>query len=376
MTLSSEQYEQLNNALVDAFPSRAKLARLVKFKFNRLLAAISDESDITQVVFTLIQTAEAEGWTRDLIGKAYEANPGNPHLHEIAEKVSIAPSMSGVSDAPELERMLTSMRSFLDPTALRERMGKTEPTICQVEVAASGNTIYGTGFLVGPDTLITNYHVVEAVIQGAAGKVDRKGRSAQPGDVVLRFDYRKLRDGTTLNGGKVCRLANDWLIDYSEDSYLDAVPPPKPDVPQPDQLDYALLRVAGRPGDEKLTGPGSDDDDPVRGFLKPEGNYDYSPDATLAIMQHPNREPLKVVQMPNGIIAVNANKTRILHRVDTLGGSSGSPCFDGDWKLIALHHSGDPNFAPDHKPTYNEAIPFTAIIKLLEDRGKRGALGA
>ena len=42
---------------------------------------------------------------------------------------------------------------------------------------------------------------------------------------------------------------------------------------------------------------------------------------------------------------------------------------------VALHHSGDPNFDPAHKPDYNEGIPFTAILALLEKRGLIEELG-
>jgi V8-like Glu-specific endopeptidase len=64
--------------------------------------------------------------------------------------------------------------------------------------------------------------------------------------------------------------------------------------------------------------------------------------------------------------------TRVRYRTNTEGGSSGSPCFDADWNLIALHHLGDPNFST---PTYNQGIPFTAIVDLLEKREKKHLLG-
>ena len=74
-------------------------------------------------------------------------------------------------------------------------------------------------------------------------------------------------------------------------------------------------------------------------------------------------------------MAVNANRTRLTYKVNTEGGSSGAPCFSTDWELLALHHSGDPNFDLDHKPQYNEGIPLEAILNLLTERGKRQALG-
>jgi hypothetical protein len=37
----------------------------------------------------------------------------------------------------------------------------------------------------------------------------------------------------------------------------------------------------------------------------------------------------------------------------------------GAWQLVALHHTGDPDFAPAHKPEYNKGIEMTATIALL-----------
>jgi hypothetical protein len=43
-------------------------------------------------------------------------------------------------------------------------------------------------------------------------------------------------------------------------------------------------------------------------------------------------------------------------------------------ELIALHHSGDPEFSPFNHPEHNQGIPFSAIVELIEKRGLRGEL--
>ena len=67
--------------------------------------------------------------------------------------------------------------------------------------------------------------------------------------------------------------------------------------------------------------------------------------------------------------------TRLRYTTRTEPGSSGSPCFDIDWNLVALHHSGDPKYAQfQAKPDWNEGIPLTAIMRLLEKHGLAGVL--
>jgi V8-like Glu-specific endopeptidase len=74
-------------------------------------------------------------------------------------------------------------------------------------------------------------------------------------------------------------------------------------------------------------------------------------------------------------VGVNHTGTRVRYRTNTEAGSSGSPCFDINWNLIALHHLGDPNYDQLHKPEYNQGIPISAIVQLLEHRGIRDQLG-
>jgi hypothetical protein len=61
----------------------------------------------------------------------------------------------------------------------------------------------------------------------------------------------------------------------------------------------------------------------------------------------------------------------VRYRTNTEGGSSGSPVFDQNWQLVALHHAGDPSWVAK----YNEGIPISLILAQLKARGVDGALG-
>jgi hypothetical protein len=80
-------------------------------------------------------------------------------------------------------------------------------------------------------------------------------------------------------------------------------------------------------------------------------------------LQHPDGAPLKIAFGQS--VGLNANETRLRYTVNTVGGSSGSPCLNAQLELVGLHHAGDPNFDPGHQPDYNAAIPIRAITDYL-----------
>ncbi|MCG8348328.1 MAG: serine protease [Chloroflexales bacterium] len=369
MRLTGRQFEEFVQALCDAFDARS-LERTLLFRLDKKLAMIAPPGSLMDITFDLLRAAEAEGWTLDLLRAARESNPGNPLLLAFAQQIGAAPA---TPPRPELERIIRASNSFLDVNQWRARLGAIEAQVCRVEVSANKGMLYGTGFLLGPDVVITNYHVVEAVIVGERGATTNSGLSAKVHDIVLRFDYKRLADGSTLNTGAEYRLATDWLIDASPMSGFDIQP--EAGDPDPEELDYALLRVEGMPGILPI-GSGSEPDAPRRGWIEVSARTEpFLPGAALFIVQHPQGTPLKLALDTDAIIGVNANGTRVRYKTNTEPGSSGSPCFSSNWELIALHHAGDPNFAPNDKPAYNQGIPFTAILALLDKRGLKGVLG-
>ena len=83
MDLSSKQREELQNALIFAFPDKTSLEQMLSHGLNKNLDAIAGGSNLNQVIFNLIKKAEAENWVKDLIDAAHNSNPGNPNLKAI-----------------------------------------------------------------------------------------------------------------------------------------------------------------------------------------------------------------------------------------------------------------------------------------------------
>jgi hypothetical protein len=373
LKVTGEQYEAFVNALIDAFPSYPVLSQMARFRLDLHLERIAGgNTPIDQVAFLLIQDQKSKGGFLRLLDAARASRPANPQLASFAEQFSLAMQ---TPRRAELERVVRETNSFLDITTWRERLAAVEGCVCRVEVTTNAGVAYGTGFLVGPDLVLTNYHVIEAVVAGERNQFTAAGARAKTTDIILRFDYRETSGGR--DPGTEARVQE--IVDYSEYSPVDLQSPPKTGDPQPDQLDYALLRVScgsgHKPIGERPIGASPEMGAMPRGFIGiPSADWTFQAQTPLFIVQHPEGSPLKLAFDTASILGVNGNRTRVTYTTNTLGGSSGSPCFNQHLDLIALHHAGDPKYGPMYFPTFNEGIPIAAIRERLRERGRTDGL--
>ncbi|KST67966.1 effector-associated domain EAD1-containing protein [Mastigocoleus testarum] len=87
MNLSGQQYRKLMDALMDAFPDKASLEKMLYFELDKSLDIIVGGSNLQDIVFNLIKVSKAENWIEDLINTARKSNPGNPSLKAIGEEL-------------------------------------------------------------------------------------------------------------------------------------------------------------------------------------------------------------------------------------------------------------------------------------------------
>ncbi len=80
MKLNGELRKKLQEALLSAFPDRGDLERMVAWGLDKNLEAIAGSGPLDDVSFELIEWAESEGRTDELIKAAQEINPNNPDL--------------------------------------------------------------------------------------------------------------------------------------------------------------------------------------------------------------------------------------------------------------------------------------------------------
>lgn len=344
--LTGEQFEQFHAAIINAFVSYSDLKPPVKYVLGVNLNTIATEvAPLNRQVYQLIEWAEANGKVSELIRALRRpsptGNPGNPQLKAFAEAylgpdnneldrvvddiIARNPGAAGwrdqlrtVADAlggkPKsldelLEKLVRRNPSvFSDPAAWRQAMVRAESAVCRIE-SPEGVPV-GTGFLVGPDLVLTNQHVRE--------QADFDRRRA---DARFRFGYRVREDQTT-DGGTLHRLADPWYVHHSV----------------VEKLDYALVRLAAKAGDEPI---GSYENAPARAWLSAGADQPLV-HQSLYVIQHPKGDTLKVAE---GTLRVNANGW-LDYDVNTERGSSGSPVLDNRWQLVGLHSregAGDVN---------------------------------
>jgi V8-like Glu-specific endopeptidase len=330
--------------------------------FGDLLLGLNDkinnytgrDATIPNVILRTVQRYADRGTQHRLLTAALVARPEKPEIVKLARKY-------GATSAPDdrqLETILKDSNSMLDFPNWLERAARIQHAVCRIEIPlADGRTAFGTGFLVASDLVLTNHHVVEPIIP-AESDPQYHGPRASASGVTCRFDYRKMSGGA-VSAGNIYRLAPQWSVLLSPNNR-------RGQEPGEDTLDCALIRLAKQAG-KLAVGDFPEQGGTERGWLTLPGveRMNFLKDHPLFIVQHPQAEPVKLAIETCSILDVNASRTRLRHRTNTDHGSSGSPCFDENWNLVALHHSGDPNFAFE----YNEGVPIEQVCRAMEAAG-------
>jgi hypothetical protein len=224
------------------------------------------------------------------------------------------------------------MAGFVEPATFRKGIATAEVRTARVEI---GGKAMGTGFLVGADLLMTNWHVVERGVDGA----------------LARFDHSPTDDG------RAVKFSGDWLVAHSpHDTEANEL---GPKGPAEGTWDFAIVRLAEPAGAQPLGPDLADAGAERRGHYALDwGTYEFEAAETLLILGHPDGRPVQLsYASPAGARFTNA-RSRVRYDTNTEPGSSGSPVFNRDFRVVALHNSGSKGAGPG---MFNQGVPIAAI---------------
>jgi V8-like Glu-specific endopeptidase len=243
------------------------------------------------------------------------------------------------------EKTVNAAAGFDDIAMFRKHLAQAEVRIARIDI---GGKAKGTGFLVGEQLLLTNWHVVKKGVEGA----------------VARFDCKVLPGGTTVDDGRVVEFATDWLVARSNHASIDLELGDK--GPPKGTFDFALVRLKEPVGSQSI-GPTPDTSGDVRGSYSLDGSaYKFEEAEPLLIVGHPEGRPMQLSYASPAQARLTAHDNRVRYHTNTEAGSSGSPVFNKFWRVVALHHAAGPTSVPGefHLATksFNQGIPVPLIV--------------
>jgi endonuclease G len=223
---------------------------------------------------------------------------GAPAAIETQERVENRRELINPNDGVAWERVLGN--SDLMAINFLEIGLRAARAVCRIQVRdLMGRVLgYGTGFMVSPTLLLTNHHVLETL--------DSCRRS------LAEFNFE---DDETF----VPKESKTFPFEPERFFYSNA------------DLDFTLVAVR----------PTATDGTPLSEFgylrLRSESGKSLIGEY-LTIVQHPNGATKQVALRENKLIDIL--DYFVHYSTDTMPGSSGSPVFNDQWEVVALHHAG------------------------------------
>lgn len=227
---------------------------------------------------------------------------------EERERKKLRESLFDNNDYFALERVLGE--SDLLPINYLSRGLEASRSVCRINIRTQRGIPegYGTGFLISPSLLLTNNHVLPS------------REYAQKSQAEFNFEMDEVYQ---LRESHFFRLDSDKFFYSSE------------------ELDFTLVAV------NPLSISGSSLSE--FGYLQLiEASGKSLVTESISIIQHPEGSDKHISIRNNKILG--RFKTYIHYEADTMPGSSGSPVFNDQWDVVALHHSGIPKKNSTGKP--------------------------
>lgn len=306
--------QHLHIVLANLFPDQPDAVNIAA-RAGLTPSRINSRQAPTNVWMDILDLAGRSGVTRGLVQQAFDLlgaqSPERPFLAGLLANTDVsidaeprnaknAPNFfAGTDDVTQPEALLyyddltVQIGRLPGLVTTLQRLLALSPAVCRLSVEFNGVRGHGTGFRIGETKLLTNWHVVH----------DINGTRATA--ATAEFGYEDDGKGGVLQSKLVpCDIAS--IIADRKD-------------------DWAVITATG-PLDAAW---------PV--LPLPTADAPAIGDATY-IIQHPGGARKRIGFVRNRVTGV---EDRVVHYLtDTQQGSSGSPVFNAQGQLIALHHAG------------------------------------
>jgi hypothetical protein len=245
---------------------------------------------------SILTEAELRGRVQNVVAAALKDYPDNVALQRAmqgelvhAKRPVLGRDVSWRTDLPvsKLETVLGSQSTLL-PVHFLELDLKRARSVARVQLP---DGTAGTGFLIEDDLFVTNNHVLP--------DADHARRA------TITFNYQLDLDGNRADAVDIPSSPDDGFATSAA-------------------YDWTLVRM--QPGTNQTWGA-------IRLRRRTIAGVGY-----VNIIQHPQGGYKQLACYHNYLTA--SDDATVSYLTDTLPGSSGSPVFDSEWEMVALHQSG------------------------------------
>lgn len=317
----------LRDVLADLYLSERESVRVVSEAGLKPVYIDFEGSAVTRW-HSILRYADHNNRVADIVNVAQEEYPGNQWLDAVMHgnltavrgpDIETEVEWGRPTDASGLEKLMGDEPTFL-PIAFLEMGSRKAKAVAKI-VCQHGS---GTGFLTANDLLITNHHVLADAAAAAGARAI--------------FNYQKTADGLDAEMDEYALAPQDAFATSAAD-------------------DWSIVRVSGQPS--------------LRHEQLELARVELTQHDRVIIVQHPGGGYKQVAFYHNVIAFVG--RGRVQYYTDTLPGSSGSPVFDHQWRVVALHHSGGWLREPGTQKSYyrNEGIHINTVMDGLVSAGLR-----
>ena len=258
---------------------------------------------------------------------------------------------------------LVGRNPTLDMDKLSKFLERVKRQVCLI-VSRKGNegvVVCGTGFLVGPDLVLTCKHVLNKFVPQ-----DVIGSNGDSIELYFDFFYGDPVDRLSPDLPEATKVGLDksWHLASCNDTDPDGlvgVLTANDTQRISRSLDFVLLRLDARIGLQPVERGGGR----RRGWVLPPPNnnvpQNLQPQDWIIIPQHPNGNSQRIDL--GRFMQMDQTLTRIRYNTNTAEGTSGAPCFDQQFRLVGIHNAYVGKVKP---PLANQAIRFDRIAAAVQ----------